>query len=80
VLTSLQVVDPSLINYELIESLLVHIVTVQQHQGPAGLLKVRQGQVDTADINLYQTTPGGGGLVCSACDKPVSLCSHVLFC
>jgi hypothetical protein len=45
-MSSLQVVDPSLINYELIESLLVHIVTVQQQQGPAGLLKVRQGGTD----------------------------------
>jgi hypothetical protein len=40
VLTSLQVVDPSMINYDLIESLLVHIVAVQQQQGPTGLLKV----------------------------------------
>lgn len=40
VMTSLQIIDPSVINYDLIESLLVHIVTVQQQQGPTGLLKV----------------------------------------
>jgi hypothetical protein len=35
-------VDPSLINYELIEALLVHIVSVQQQNGPTALLKVRE--------------------------------------
>mgnify|MGYP001807603540 CR=1 FL=1 len=43
VVSSLHIVDPSLINYELIEALLVHIVSVQQHQGPTALLKVREG-------------------------------------
>jgi hypothetical protein len=42
VVRSLQLVDPSLIHYELIEALLLHIVDVQRQHGPAGLLKVRQ--------------------------------------
>eukprot|EP00878_Enallax_costatus_P021785 GHUV01023084.1.p1 GENE.GHUV01023084.1~~GHUV01023084.1.p1 ORF type:complete len:250 (-),score=58.90 GHUV01023084.1:332-1081(-) len=45
VLRSLQLVDPSIVNYELIEALLVHIIHVQQQEGPAGLLKVSQWQV-----------------------------------
>jgi hypothetical protein len=40
VVRSLQLVDPSLIHYELIEALLLHIVNVQRQHGPAGLLKV----------------------------------------
>jgi hypothetical protein len=43
VVRSLQLVDPSLIHYELIEALLLHIVTVQRQHGPAGLLKVGWG-------------------------------------
>eukprot|EP00879_Flechtneria_rotunda_P019881 GHRR01020897.1.p1 GENE.GHRR01020897.1~~GHRR01020897.1.p1 ORF type:complete len:959 (+),score=404.55 GHRR01020897.1:326-3202(+) len=39
VLRSLQTVDPSMINHELIEALVVHIATVQQQSGPAALLK-----------------------------------------
>lgn len=40
VVRSLQVVDPALINYELIEALVCHVLEVQQKDGPAGLLKV----------------------------------------
>jgi hypothetical protein len=40
VLSSLSVVDPSLINYDLIEALLVHVVAAQVAQGPTALLKV----------------------------------------
>jgi hypothetical protein len=43
VVRSLQLVDPSLIHYELIEALLLHIVNVQRQHGPAGLLKVGCG-------------------------------------
>lgn len=40
VLSSLSVVDPSLINYDLIEALLVHVAATQVAQGPTALLKV----------------------------------------
>eukprot|EP00775_Hariotina_reticulata_P004412 gene4412-4665_t len=39
VMRSLQLVDPALINYELIEALVCHVLEVQQQSGPAGLLK-----------------------------------------
>lgn len=43
VVRSLQLVDASLIHYELIEALLLHIVNLQRQHGPAGLLKVGGG-------------------------------------
>lgn len=40
VIRSLQVVDPAIINYELIEALLVHILSMRSRYGPSGLLQV----------------------------------------
>jgi hypothetical protein len=54
-------VDPALIHYELIEALLLHIVTVQRQHGPAGLLKVGPAAA------LHSGPSAGGGGSCCAC-------------
>eukprot|EP00878_Enallax_costatus_P012006 GHUV01012535.1.p1 GENE.GHUV01012535.1~~GHUV01012535.1.p1 ORF type:complete len:538 (+),score=178.81 GHUV01012535.1:448-2061(+) len=58
VLRSLQLVDPSIVNYELIEALLVHIIHVQQQEGPAGLLK---GWTNAPAGALAAAAAGAGG-------------------
>eukprot|EP00883_Tetradesmus_obliquus_P006330 jgi/Sobl393_1/16814/SZX72388.1 len=61
VVRSLQLVDASLIHYELIEALLLHIVNLQRQHGPAGLLKGWPGAPPGA-LEAAAKGAGGGAL------------------